>query len=191
MHWLKSCLGVGFVCVDALRYMSLHDNTFIRYFRGHTGRYVRVCVCSVDCALNGADAVCGRAGRVVSLDINPVNDQVISGAEDQTVRLWDTRSPHCQVSCEDKAGTGREGEGTWGVGKGAASARRRPHHMSRVLEPCRSCIRALSMLGARRVWRSIRTASSLPLRRTPPPSVCTTRPTLTRSVTSPPRPARR
>jgi WD40 repeat protein len=87
----------GRTYADALRYMSLHDNTYIRYFRGHTGRCVRVRQRLLSLSLM---SVCARLcvrGRVGSLDINPVNDQVISGADDQTVRLWDTRSPNCQA----------------------------------------------------------------------------------------------
>jgi len=55
---------------DVLRYLSLHDNTYIRYFKGHK-----------------------RA--VTSLEVSPVDDQLISCAHDNTVRLWDLRSPNC------------------------------------------------------------------------------------------------
>lgn len=55
---------------DTIRYLSLHDNTYIRYFRGHR-RPVR------------------------SLEVSPVDDQFISAASDDTVRLWDLKSPHC------------------------------------------------------------------------------------------------
>ncbi|ORZ22120.1 WD repeat domain 82-like protein [Absidia repens] len=56
---------------DTLRYLSLHDNKFIRYFRGHKK-------------------------RVVSLEMSPSDDQFISSSLDGTVRLWDLRSPTCQ-----------------------------------------------------------------------------------------------
>jgi len=56
---------------DALRLMSLHDNKYIRYFRGHEK-------------------------RVVSLEVNPLNDTLLSGGLDG-VRLWDLRSPNCQA----------------------------------------------------------------------------------------------
>jgi len=55
---------------DNLRYLSLHDNQYLRYFAGHKN-------------------------KVVSLDLNPLDDQFISGAVDDTVRLWDVRSPNC------------------------------------------------------------------------------------------------
>ena len=51
--------------------MSVHDNKYLRYFVGH-------------------DA------RVVSMDMCPVNDTFISGAMDDTVRLWDLRAEKAQ-----------------------------------------------------------------------------------------------
>ena len=54
----------------AIRYMSLHDNKYLKYFSGHTG-------------------------KVVSLSVSPVDDTMISGSLDKTVRLWDLRSPDC------------------------------------------------------------------------------------------------
>ena len=54
----------------AIRYMSLHDNKFLKYFSGHQG-------------------------KVVSLSVSPVDDTMISGSLDKTVRLWDLRSPDC------------------------------------------------------------------------------------------------
>ncbi|XP_065839169.1 WD repeat-containing protein 82-like isoform X2 [Oscarella lobularis] len=56
---------------DIIRYLSLHDNKYLRYFSGHTK-------------------------RVVALDMSPVDDSFISGSLDKTVRLWDLRSPNCQ-----------------------------------------------------------------------------------------------
>ncbi|KAG0141554.1 hypothetical protein CROQUDRAFT_663648 [Cronartium quercuum f. sp. fusiforme G11] len=56
---------------DTVRYLSLHDNTYIRYFKGHKR-------------------------RVVSLEMSPRDDTVLSGSSDDTVRLWDLRSPSCQ-----------------------------------------------------------------------------------------------
>ncbi|CAH7677265.1 WD40-repeat-containing domain protein [Phakopsora pachyrhizi] len=56
---------------DTIRYLSLHDNTYIRYFKGHKR-------------------------RVVSLEMSPRDDTFLSGASDDTVRLWDLRSPSCQ-----------------------------------------------------------------------------------------------
>ncbi|KFP04884.1 Twinfilin-2, partial [Calypte anna] len=56
---------------DTIRYLSLHDNKYIRYFPGHTK-------------------------RVVALSMSPVDDTFISGSLDKTIRLWDLRSPNCQ-----------------------------------------------------------------------------------------------
>ncbi|CAB4060058.1 WDR82 [Lepeophtheirus salmonis] len=56
---------------DAIRYLSLHDNKFIRYFAGHSK-------------------------RVTSLDLSPEDDTFISGSMDHTVRLWDLRAATCQ-----------------------------------------------------------------------------------------------
>jgi len=56
---------------DTIRYLSLHDNKYIRYFSGHTK-------------------------TVVSLHMSPVDDSFISGSLDRTIRLWDLRSNDCQ-----------------------------------------------------------------------------------------------
>ncbi|KAJ3049082.1 WD repeat-containing protein 82 [Rhizophlyctis rosea] len=55
----------------AIRYMSLHDNKFLKYFRGHED-------------------------RVVSLEMSPQNDNFLSGSMDGTVRVWDLGATHCQ-----------------------------------------------------------------------------------------------
>lgn len=57
---------------DTIRYHSLHDNRYINYFRGHTK-------------------------RVTTLQMNPVDDSFLSGAVDESVKLWDLRSPNVQV----------------------------------------------------------------------------------------------
>ncbi|KAF0467807.1 WD40 repeat-like protein [Gigaspora margarita] len=54
---------------DTLRYLSLRDNQFIRYFRGHQS-------------------------RVVALEMSPVDDQFLTGSIDEGVRLWDLRQPN-------------------------------------------------------------------------------------------------
>lgn len=53
------------------RYLSLHDNKYIRYFTGHTK-------------------------KVVSLCVSPIEDMFVSGSLDKSLRLWDLRSPNCQ-----------------------------------------------------------------------------------------------
>lgn len=54
-----------------IRYLSMHDNNFIRYFRGHTD-------------------------RVTSLALSPSNDHFLSASLDNTVKLWDCRSSNPQ-----------------------------------------------------------------------------------------------
>lgn len=56
---------------DTIRYLSLHDNKYLRYFPGHSK-------------------------KVISLCISPIEDTFISGSLDKTLRLWDLRSPNCQ-----------------------------------------------------------------------------------------------
>jgi COMPASS component SWD2 len=56
---------------DSLRYLSLHDNRYLRYFKGHRD-------------------------RVVSLAMSPADDSFISASLDNTVRLWDLRTNACQ-----------------------------------------------------------------------------------------------
>ena len=55
-----------------IRYLALHDNAYLRYFTGH-----RRPVCA--------------------MEMSPLGDVFVSGAEDDTVRLWDLRSPNCEV----------------------------------------------------------------------------------------------
>eukprot|EP00128_Syssomonas_multiformis_P009855 Colp12_sorted_trinity150504_noHs@24494 len=56
---------------DTIRYLSLHDNKYIRYFVGHKNRVSGLCV-------------------------SPLDDTFLSSSEDCTVRLWDLRSQNCQ-----------------------------------------------------------------------------------------------
>jgi len=56
---------------ESLRYLSLHDNKYLRYFKGHRD-------------------------RVVSLAMSPRDDTFISGSLDNTVRLWDLNTNSCQ-----------------------------------------------------------------------------------------------
>jgi COMPASS component SWD2 len=56
---------------DTIRYLSLHDNRYLRYFRGHKA-------------------------RVTALEMNPMTDTFLSASQDGTIRLWDLRSDNCQ-----------------------------------------------------------------------------------------------
>lgn len=49
----------------------MHDNKYIRYFKGHDK-------------------------KVLCLHMNRSDDTFLSGSEDKTVRLWDLKSPSCQ-----------------------------------------------------------------------------------------------
>jgi len=55
---------------DTIRYLSLHDNKYIRYFQGHEKKVVTLCM-------------------------SPIDDKFLSGSLDQTMRLWDLRHPVC------------------------------------------------------------------------------------------------
>ncbi|GAA5902270.1 WD-repeat containing protein SWD2 [Sporobolomyces salmoneus] len=56
---------------DDIRYLSLHDNSYLRYFKGHTK-------------------------RVVSLAMSPQDDTFLSGSTDDTIKLWDLRTATSQ-----------------------------------------------------------------------------------------------
>lgn len=56
---------------DTIRFFSTHDNSFTRYFKGHTDTVTSIALC-------------------------PANDTFISCAKDNTVRLWDLQSPNFQ-----------------------------------------------------------------------------------------------
>jgi COMPASS component SWD2 len=56
---------------DTIRFLSVHDNSFIRYFKGHTDTVTNIALC-------------------------PANDTFISCSRDNTVLLWDLQSPNYQ-----------------------------------------------------------------------------------------------
>ncbi|GAA6057334.1 hypothetical protein JCM3770_001097 [Rhodotorula araucariae] len=56
---------------DDIRYCKLDDRSYIRYFKGHTK-------------------------RVVSMQVSPMDDTFLSGATDDTVRMWDLRTASAQ-----------------------------------------------------------------------------------------------
>jgi len=72
-HHAQSLIYASTKVDDGIRYLSTHDNSYIRYFRGHTG-------------------------RVTSLSLCPSNDTFLSASLDNTVRLWDLRSSSAQGS---------------------------------------------------------------------------------------------
>lgn len=57
--------------IDTIRYLSTHDNTYLRYFEGHTS-------------------------TVTALSLHPGNDTFLSCSEDNTLRIWDAATKnHC------------------------------------------------------------------------------------------------
>jgi len=61
----------------AIRYHSLHTNQYIRHFQGHKD-------------------------RVRCLAVSPTDDFFMSCSDDNTMRFWDLRSPHCCGMMETK-----------------------------------------------------------------------------------------
>ena len=55
---------------DSVRYLSMHDHRYLRYFKGHTD-------------------------RVSSLEMSPKDDSFASASVDGTARVWDLRSTSC------------------------------------------------------------------------------------------------
>lgn len=55
---------------DTIRYLSLPDNKYLRYFVGHQKSVVTLCM-------------------------SPIDDTFLSGSLDKTIRLWDLKSPQC------------------------------------------------------------------------------------------------
>ncbi|KAK7530881.1 WD repeat-containing protein-like protein [Phyllosticta citribraziliensis] len=70
-HHAQSIIYASTKVDDGIRYLSSHDNSFIRYFKGHTD-------------------------TVTCLSLNPSNDTFVSCSTDNTVRLWALNSPHAQ-----------------------------------------------------------------------------------------------
>lgn len=71
-HHSQSILYASTKKDDTIRYLSTHDNVFIRYFKGHTA-------------------------PVTSLALCPKDDTFLSCSLDNTLRLWDIRSPNPQA----------------------------------------------------------------------------------------------
>ncbi|KAK6350037.1 member of Set1p complex, histone methyl transferase [Orbilia brochopaga] len=69
-HVHTNCVYASTKQDDTIRYLSLHDNSFIRYFKGHKQ--------AVNC-----------------LEVSPLNDLFLSSSLDNTIRFWDLRSANC------------------------------------------------------------------------------------------------
>lgn len=72
-HHANSIIYASTKVDDGIRYLSTHDNSYIRYFKGHTK-------------------------RVTSLTMCPSNDSFLSASLDDTVKFWDLRSSSPQGS---------------------------------------------------------------------------------------------
>ena len=83
----------SFITTDTIRYLSLHDNKFLRYFPGHTKRSTTQFIIL---GTHHHTYTPSHTHRVVSLMMSPINDTFLSGSLDRTIRLWDLRSPNCQ-----------------------------------------------------------------------------------------------
>lgn len=71
-HTSKNCVYASTKEDNTIRYLSLTDNVFIRYFKGHKG-------------------------LVNSLEVSPVQDIFVSASLDDTVKLWDIRTSNAQA----------------------------------------------------------------------------------------------
>lgn len=71
-HHAQSIIYASTKVDDTIRYLSTHDNQFLRYFKGHTA-------------------------PVTSLALHPASDSFISCSLDNTVRLWNLSSPNPQA----------------------------------------------------------------------------------------------
>lgn len=65
-----------------IRYLSLHDNRFLRTFKGHSK-------------------------TIVAVEMSPKEDVFASASLDDTIRIWDLRSTDCQAAMRFDGGGGR------------------------------------------------------------------------------------
>jgi COMPASS component SWD2 len=68
-HHAQSIIYASTKVDDTIRYLSTHDNSYIRYFKGHTD-------------------------TVTSISLCPSSDTFLSCSRDNTVRLWSLSTPH-------------------------------------------------------------------------------------------------
>ncbi|KAK9458791.1 WD40-repeat-containing domain protein [Lipomyces oligophaga] len=69
-HTSTNCVHASTMENDTIRYLSLHDNQYIRYFKGHKK-------------------------KVIGLEVAPSSDKFLSSSLDNTIRLWDLNSANC------------------------------------------------------------------------------------------------
>jgi len=72
-HEQKNCVYASTKEDNTIRYLSLYNNSYIRYFKGHKG-------------------------LITSLEVSPINNVIASASLDNTVKLWDLRSSSPQMS---------------------------------------------------------------------------------------------
>jgi COMPASS component SWD2 len=70
-HHAQSIIYASTKIDDTIRFLSVHDNSFIRYFKGHSDTVTNIALC-------------------------PANDTFISCSRDNTVRIWDLASQSWQ-----------------------------------------------------------------------------------------------
>lgn len=100
--WLGDSTGeIEIIIVMSLNYITLKSFWFLlcrtvcgsfELVYNHWGGCCSIhffCVSLITCGL--------LCCRVVALSMSPVDDTFISGSLDKTIRLWDLRSPNCQV----------------------------------------------------------------------------------------------
>ncbi|KAL5119924.1 hypothetical protein ACEQ8H_002022 [Pleosporales sp. CAS-2024a] len=68
-HHAGSIIHASTKLDDTIRYLSTHDNSYIRYFKGHTDTVTSIALC-------------------------PASDTFLSCSRDHTVRLWNLQSPN-------------------------------------------------------------------------------------------------
>ncbi len=80
-----------------VRYHSLHDNTYLRFFKARAGsKQQRTSACCLAAVLTLPRAPAqGHTARVLSLDMSPKSDAFLTAAADYSARLWDVRSNTC------------------------------------------------------------------------------------------------
>lgn len=107
LYWfLQVCILLvliftSFENAESLRLLSLHDNKYLRYFRGHHDRHAHTsnsikCM-QFQCQISRSTICFIDSCRVVSLSLCARTEHFISGSLDRTVLLWDQRADKCQV----------------------------------------------------------------------------------------------